>query len=168
MNVALRSTLQLATCILFTLASSGCGGGTSSLCERYFEPYPDMVSGRVANNVNSTYIDAMQAYAEGDFAKAATGLEQYLQTPRRDADPRLYLACAYLATGDPFKAELQLDHISNSGINEFNDQVDWYNALCLLCGGQAERALAQAEWIAARARHTYKEQAARLAADLGR
>lgn len=165
MNAA-RHSLRIALLLLPSLAFLGCNNAPQDLCTRYFEPYPDLVSTRARNPANGTYIDAMTAYKAGDYPTAIKGLEEYLQTPRRDAAPRLYLTCAYLATGDPYKAELYLDHITNSGIKEFNDQVDWYNALCLLCGGQTERAKAQAEWIAGRERHTYKAEAQKLVRDL--
>lgn len=152
--------------LLLTLVLAGCNKNPDTLCSSYFEPYPDMVSDRVRNPANSRYIDAMAAYKAGDFASAAKGIEEYLQAPTYDVAPRLYLACAYLAIGEPYKAELELDHIENSRMKDFSDQVDWYNAMCLLCSGQFDRAKAQAEWIAARPHHTYRSEARSLASDL--
>lgn len=139
----------------------------ATLCTTYFEPYPDLVSERVRTEENTRFIDAMVAYRAGDYATAVTGLEDYLRRPTNDASVRIYLCCAYLATGDPGKAELQLDHIQNTHITGFDDHVDWYNALCLLCGGQLDRAKAQAEYIAAQPAHAFKGKAKELAASLG-
>jgi hypothetical protein len=170
MPTMIHSRLLLRSFVPLVILVSGlfgsCKKDPSDLCIRYFEPYPDMVSERVRNNVNGRYVDAMIAYRSKDYATAITGLEEFLRIPTRDMSARLYLCCAYLAVGDPYKAELQLDFIENSGVTTFNDQVDWYNALCLLCGGQQERAKEQALWIAGKRLHTYKEQASELASDL--
>lgn len=155
----------LTLCVL--LAFTSCGPSDPvELCTEYFEPYPDLVTDRARNTANARYIDAMIAYRNKDYKEAIIGLEEYLVRPNNDPAVRLYLSCAYLATGDPNKAELQLDHIQNAHLPGFEDQVDWYNALCLLCGGQTDRAKAQAEYIASRPAHTYKEQARQLAASL--
>lgn len=152
--------------LLFVVALTSCQSDPATLCTKYFEPYPDMVSSRYRNNVNARYIDAMIAYRSGDYATAAEGLEDFLRVPNNDMAVRLYLCNAYLALGEPGKAELQLDFIERSKETGFNDQVDWYNALCLLCSGQPERAKAQAEYIASRPAHAYKVQADRLASSL--
>ena len=159
----LRRSAQLLT---LALLLGSCQQDAKTLCTTYFEPYPDMISDRNVNQANSRYVDAMNAYKAGDHAVAISGLESYLTIPTRDVAPRLYLACSYLAIGEPYKAELQLDMIENSPVKDFSDQVDWYNAMCLLCSGQLERAKEQAEWIAAKPHHTYRGNARSLAADL--
>lgn len=163
--LSLRS-LRPALVLAVALSGAACTSDPASLCTKYFEPYPDMVSDRVRNRANGAYLDAMKQYAQGNWQEAISGLEAYLSIPTRDVAPRIYLASAYLAIGEPFKAELQLDFVESSNMTEFRDQVDWYNAICLLCSGQADRAKAQAEWVAAKEHHTYSKEAARLARDL--
>ncbi|MCB0815225.1 MAG: hypothetical protein KDB87_18925, partial [Flavobacteriales bacterium] len=54
--------------ILLLGACSGAPEG--DLCERHFEPYPDLIGQRVRTEQNAALLDAMEPYAEGDFAEA--------------------------------------------------------------------------------------------------
>lgn len=140
-----------------------CGDRGGDLCERTFEPYPDLVSGRLPSYDNGAFLEAMALYVQQDYAQAATGLEVYLK--RRDADKlaRLYLACCYIALERPFDAELQLDHLERSSLKEaFKDQCEWYTVVCWLCSDQKDRALEGAQAIAKAPRHTYAKEAAEL------
>lgn len=136
------------------------------LCQRHFEPYPDLISGRTRTEKNATYLDAMALYAQGDLVGAEPLLRQYLQ--RRDAHDgaHLYLASCLLAMGKPYDAELELDHLERSNLSNFKDQVEWYTTLCLLCSGQTERALEAAKGVAQQGRHTYRQEATKLVQEL--
>ncbi len=167
MNVSTKrakASLIVVGCSLFGL--SGCGDGGSP-CHRHFEPYPDLVSGRMRTAENATLLDAMTYYAAGNYAAAATGLAAHIEQHPQQADVGyLYLANCDLALGRPYEAELQLDFLERWPGRTFRDEIDWYNALCLLCSGQDGRALDAARAIAAAPAHRYKQQAAALAADL--
>ncbi|MCB0794998.1 MAG: tetratricopeptide repeat protein [Flavobacteriales bacterium] len=145
----------------------GCSSAPEDPCTRFFEPYPDLVSGRMRHRQNAALVDAMKAYSAGDHATAITGLERYMeQGAEGRSDARIYLASSYLAVGRPYDAEFQLDQLERSPNKSFAEVVEWYDALCWLCSGQFGRALEQARSIAARPRHTYKEQAVALMEDL--
>lgn len=149
--------------LILLLLICACGKGGGDLCDRTFEPYPDLVSDRVPSDDNSDFLEAMVPYVQQEYAQAATGLETYLK--RRDADKlaRLYLACSYIALDRPFDAELQLDHLEHSSLKEaFKDQCEWYTVVCWLCSDQKERALEGAQAIAKAPRHTYAKQATEL------
>ena len=138
---------------------AACGPKDDTLCQRYFEPYPDMVSQRERNDRSAPLLDAMAAYDRKDFVTAAEGLRAIIDKNENDYTARMYLVSALLGSGDPYKAEMHLDYLENAKVRNYNDQVDWYNALCWLCEGQYEKALRQGQWIAGRPAHTYKAQA---------
>lgn len=143
------------------LALVSCSG-TDTLCKRFFTPYPDLVGQRTRTALNGEFLDAMALYADQDYAGAVNGLQQVVDKDARNISARFYLVNALLAEGDPYKAEMHLDFMENYRDRSYSDQVDWYNALCWLCEGNAEQARKQAEWIAGRP-HTYRTEAAALA-----
>lgn len=134
----------------------------ASLCDRFFTPYPDHVSDRPRNSLNSPLVDAMAHYADKDYANAITGLQQVLDRDAYNMTARMYMASAQLAIGAPYKAEMHLDFMENYKDRSFSDQVEWYNALCWLCEGDTARAGKQARWIASRPQ-TYRKEAEELA-----
>ncbi len=159
----MRSLLAPALALaLFACTSSG----PERLCKRFFTPYPDMVGQRARTALNGPLLDAMALYAKGDYQGAIPALQQVVEKDPRNSMARLYLVSSLLATGDPYKAEMHLDFMENYKDRSYADQVDWYNALCWLCEGNAKRAAVQAEWIAGRP-HTYRKEAAELAKALG-
>lgn len=149
------------TLVVLILCATACKGGDTP-CERFFKPYPDLISDRTRTATNGRLLDAMAAYQAKDYADAIPGLEEHLKRGE-DAAVRMYLACAYLGAGQPYKAEMHLDRLENTIDKRFKDQVEWYNALCWLCEGQDQRALKQAQWIASLPHHTYKQEARALA-----
>lgn len=155
----MRLILPLVLC----LAALSCAAPEpASLCDRFFTPYPDLVSQRPRTTRNAGLMDAMEHYAKQDYAAAAKRLQQVVDRDPRDITARLYLVNALLATGDAYRAEMHLDFMENYRDRSFSDQVDWYNAICWLCEGQLERAAEQAAWIAGRP-HSYREEAEALA-----
>ena len=157
-------TQRLSTALLTGALLLSCGGsGEDDRCARWFEPYPDLVSGTAPSDRNRELLDAMAHYARRDYAGAIPGLQQHVDRHPERADVGwFYLANCYLATGEPYKAELQLDFLEQWPGRTFRDELDWYNALCLLCSGQDDRALEAAKVIAGTASHTYKQQATDL------
>lgn len=161
-----KGLLFVVRCSLFGLM--GCGDDASP-CEHHFEPYPDIITGRMRTEENATLLDAMTYYTAGNYAAAATGLAAHIEQHPQQADVGyLYLANCYLALERPFDAELQLDFLERWPGRTFRDEIDWYNTLCLVCSGQDGRALDAARAIADAPAHRYKQQAAALAADLQR
>ncbi len=153
--------------VFFLLILTGCGRSEQSdLCERTFVPYPDMISQRERTKLNATYIDGMAQYASGNYAPARDSIEKFLRVQRADISGYMYLACSYLALGDPYKAELQLDHLERNYIQQYDDQVEWYTVVCWVCSGQLDRARVGAERIVAVKTHTYAKEAKKLLADL--
>lgn len=145
------------------LALIGCGGSTQEqLCGEFFEPYPDMISDRTRTPLNATYVDGMAQYAAGDYASARDSITKFLRIQRADLTGYMYLASAYLALGDPDKAELQLDHLGRANLLHYDDQIEWYRVLCWVCGGQLERARVGAQRIAEGSAHTYRSEAKKL------
>lgn len=157
MRWPLRSLFVVLIILLISCEKSG-----KDLCTTFYQPYPDMVSGRFRTERNSLFLDAMGAYARRDYASAAEQLKIHVEQRREDDAARLYLCCAYLSTGRPYDAELQLDFIEQGGRPGFRDQVDWYNAMCMICSGQPDRAVEVADKILAAKVHTYKNEAQRL------
>ncbi|MCB9170147.1 MAG: hypothetical protein H6594_07345 [Flavobacteriales bacterium] len=147
----------MAVCTMFLLLA--CGTGKGDLCEKFFMPYPDMVSGRLRTDQNAALLDAMASYSKNDFSAAAKGLEDIVRIGGRKPQERVYLASCYLALGRPFDAEYQLDRIESAPEKDYKDVADWYYALCWLCSGQLDRALEQACRIADAPAHTYKQHA---------
>ncbi len=139
-----------------------CGGDRSNLCAHTFEPYPDLISGRVVNRSNRQFLHGMDAYRQKDYRTAVDSLHAYVGSPGFNKTAHLYLANAYLALGRPYEAELQLDHLRNSPQQLFRDEWEWYTVVSWACSDQADRALAGARRIADGRRHTYQEQARRL------
>lgn len=154
--------------LLLLLLLLACGD-PDTLCDRFFEPYPDIISGRLRTAANAELLDAMALYSKGDHAGAAEGLRSFIKHRPQDADAAfLYLASCDLALGDPNEAELQLDFLERRPQRPFRDEVDWYNVLCMLCSGQRDRAFEQARSIANAPTHTYKFKAQDLISALGR
>jgi hypothetical protein len=137
------------------------------LCARTFEPYPDLITGRARTPLNAAYLDAMALYAQGDYAGARDGLKPFLKVQRADLSPYIYLACCHLALGEPYEAELQLDHLERSSLLQFDDQVQWYTVVCWVCSGQLDRARTGAQRIVAARAHTYRKEAMALLEELG-
>ena len=148
--------------LLAILVSSCTQSDPASLCERFYSPYPDMVSGRTRTGANSEMLDAMAHYSQKDYPAAIEGLQRILDRDAGDMTARLYMASAQLAAGDPYKAEMHLDFMENVRASSFRDQVEWYDALCWLCEGDTAKAAQQARWIASRPQ-TYRKQAQDLA-----
>jgi predicted Zn-dependent protease len=137
-----------------------------SACVRFFEPYPDLVGGRMRTAQNGTMIDAMEYYRAGRFAEATRLLRQQVEADPEEYILRLYLANSLLATGEPFAAELQLDLLENLAHNDLSDQCEWYTTLCWLCSQQEQRAVEGARAIAAKQAHSYKVEATALLKEL--
>jgi hypothetical protein len=138
------------------------------LCERTFEPYPDLITGRVVAKAHLTFLHGMELYATEDYTGAADSLLVYLDRRGANKAAHLYLANCYLAMGKPYDAELQLDHLENSFLVDFRDQWEWYSVVCLVCSGQTDRALTEARQLTKGRRHAYKAEAERLVAELER
>lgn len=143
------------------LALASCSGDQAT-CERFLEPYPDLISGRQRTAKNAPYLDAMAHYAAGRYAEAIPLLRSYLQQRDSHDAAYLYLACSLLEQGEPFEAELELDHLERSHLKDFRDQTEWYTVLCWLCSDQRDRALEGAKGISGQPRHTYAAQARAL------
>src|SRR5688572_4304382 len=139
------------------------------LCDRYFEPYPDLISTRLsADPMDTAYVNAMRHYSAGEFDRAANGLSGYIQQRGFEKSAHLYLGMCLLAMDLPYDAELQFDHLENSRVKDFRDQTEWYTLLCWVCSEQNARAHTEARRIAAAEHHTYKKAATQLADDLDR
>lgn len=148
---------------LLMVLLGACGKNTpENLCQRFFSPYPDHISGRERTNVNAPLLDAMSHYAKKEYAEAIPLLQKIVERDMRNSAARMYLINALLAEGDPYKAEMHLDFMENYKDRNFKDQVEWYNALSWLCEGNTEMAMKQAQYISAQP-HTYRKQAAELA-----
>lgn len=155
-------TMRILVPLLMVLLGA-CGKNTpENLCQRFFSPYPDHISGRERTNVNAPLLDAMSHYAKKEYAEAIPLLQKIVERDMRNSAARMYLINALLAEGDPYKAEMHLDFMENYKDRNFKDQVEWYNALSWLCEGNTEMAMKQAQYIAAQP-HTYRKQAAELA-----
>ena len=156
--------------VMVTGAGMGCkdpaGSSDNDLCTATFEPYPDLITGRVISPQHLTLLHGMEAYSAGDHAQAVDSLTTYLRFRAANKAAHLYLANAYLALGKPYDAELQLDHLENSNLGDYRDQTEWYTVVCWVCSGQPDRALTGARKIAQGRRHTYKREAERLIAAL--
>ncbi|HEX2617317.1 MAG TPA: hypothetical protein VHL57_07220 [Flavobacteriales bacterium] len=157
-------SLILASLLLVGLAS--CTPDKRTLCQRFYEPYPDHVSGRASTRGNLMLTEAMTHYNKGEYAEAANGLRAVVDRNESDLTARMYLVSALIGAGEPYKAEMHLDYMENAKDQNFRDQVEWYNALCWLCTDQQAKALQQAQWIAAKPAHAYKDAAQALALTL--
>lgn len=148
---------------LFAVVLAGCGSSSQEeLCAEFFEPYPDMISDRTRTHLNATYVDGMVQYAAGNYEAARDSINRFLKIQRADRTGYIYLASAYLALGDPDKAELQLDHLGRANLLHYDDQIEWYRVVCWVCGGQLERARGAAQRIADGSAHTYRSEAKKL------
>lgn len=157
--------MRLLTILVPALLLTACNGGStgvSDLCSNTFEPYPDLITGRVIQNDHLGLLHGMEAYSAGRYQEAADSLSAYLEKRVANKAAHLYLANAYLALGKPFDAELQLDHLENSNLTDYRDQTEWYTVVCWLCSDQLDRARSGAERIAKGRRHTYQKEAALL------
>lgn len=155
----MRWSLLLSVGLFF---SCGPKAPEGSLCERTFEPYPDIVSSRTRTHLNEAYLDAMALYNRGDYAGARDGFIHFLKVQRAELTPYIYLASSYLALGEPYEAELQLDHLQRSNILQFRDQIEWYRVVCWVCSDQLDRARVGAQKIVTAKAHTYSNEARAL------
>jgi predicted Zn-dependent protease len=153
-----RTLLYLALAALFPACN---GKDPASLCNRFYTPYPDLVSSQARIGTRNDLLDAIAFYNDGKFTEALPGLQQVIQRDPGNSLVRMYLASACLGAGDPYKAEMHLDFLENQADPSFKDQVDWYNALCWLCEGDTARAATQARYITGRP-HTYRKEAQAL------
>lgn len=153
-----RTLFILALAALFPACT---GKDPATLCDRFYTPYPDMVSGQARTGARTDLLDAMAFYNNGDFAGALPGLKKVIQRDPGNSLVRMYLASTCLGAGDPYQAEMHLDFLENQADPSFKDQVDWYNALCWLCEGDTARAATQARSITGRT-HTYRKEAQAL------
>lgn len=165
--------MRISMFLGFVLAGglfSACGSQErmTDLCERTFVPYPDLISGRVMSSHHAIFLNAMQAYSNKDFEMAADSLTAYLGYRGANKAAHFYLTNSYLALGKPFDAELHLDHLENSFLNDYRDQWEWYTVVCWVCSGQLDRARVGANRIIQGRRHTYRAEAERLLTDLDR
>ena len=90
----------------------------------------------------------------------ATVLLKYLSREgrRRRARTCTWLA-RYLALGEPYEAELQLDHLeTQQHMQDSRTKCEWYTVLCWLCSDQHARALEGAQAIAANRTHIRTER----------
>jgi len=108
----------------------------------------------------------MALYAQRDYVGAKEGLKTFLAQQRDDRSAYMYLACCHLASGEPYEAELQLDHLERDNIMQFDDQIDWYSVVCWVCSDQLDRAKTGAERIATLKAHTYSKEATALLKEL--
>lgn len=155
--------------LLLAMAGTGCtnGSGDEALCESSFNPYPDLITGRVISNRHLALLDGMEAYRNGHYKEAAEQLNTYTGTKGFNKAAHLYLAISHIALGEPFEAERHLDYLENSPMREaYRDQTEWYTVVCWLCSDQTDRALTGARKIAEGGKHTYKREAQRLVAKL--
>lgn len=149
--------------VAIMLSSCDRKASPEDLCTRFFEPYPDLVTGRVIVGHQLPLLNGMEAYTAGDHASAVELLQTHLRAANHKKYAHLYLANSYLALGKPYEAELHLDHLERSNLGEnYRDQTEWYTVLCWLCSGQLDRAQKGARDIAEGRRHTYKKQAREL------
>lgn len=158
---------MMVWCLLALVAAgTGCstGNGNGNLCSSTFEPYPDLITGRVIRELHRSFLDGMEAYSRSDHDEAAEQLAAYVQQVQYNKAAHLYLANSYIALGKPFDAELQLDHLENSNLKDYVDQTDWYTVVCWVCSDQLDRALTGAQKIATGRRHTYTREAEQLVA----
>ena len=132
-------------------------------CAAFFSPYPDHYSTTERTPHNAAFLDAMALYRTGEHTKAVEALSAYVGAKGSNPIALLYLANSLLAVGEPFEAELQLDHLERSRLKGTTDENEWYTLLCWVCSGQLDRALPEAKRIAAQGRHTYADQAQALA-----
>ena len=153
--------------VLIVILAS-CKGPVSreDLFNSYFEPYLDLVSGQQVNERNVTLLDGMKAYSIGEYEEAIRNLNQFSSKEPDIAAPYMYMGVSYLALNKPFEAELMFDHLDNLQPNNFIDQSQWYTALCLLRSDQIDRCKEHLNTISTRPKHTYKQQAKELLADL--
>ncbi|MBX2979314.1 MAG: hypothetical protein KF905_08475 [Flavobacteriales bacterium] len=129
------------------------------LCKTFFEPYPDLISGRVVVAVHEPFLDGMALYREGEYQQALDLIRPYSFMKAANKASHLYVANCYLALGQPYDAELHLDHLRNTNLKDYADPVQWYTVICWLCSGQNDRALTGARGIATGRRHTYQKEA---------
>ena len=155
-----KAPFYLVACMLTLGACTR--SAQEELCSATFQPYPDLITGRVVQATQLPLLHGMEAYRNGDMEQAADSLAKYLRSPGANKAAHLYLANAYLATGRPYDAELHLDHLERSNLPDYRDQWEWYTVVCWVCSGQLDRAHTGAEQIAKGRRHTYQREAATL------
>jgi predicted Zn-dependent protease len=149
--------------MLVAVVLQACSSPSADPCATFFTPYPDLYSTTERTSSNARFLDALAPYQAQDYAAAATTLEAYVRVSGANPMARLYLASALLATGKPYEAEMHLDVFEGGRLKEARDEAEWYTLLCWVCSGQNERALTEAQRIAAEKLHTYTTQAADLA-----
>lgn len=133
------------------------------LFDRYFEPYPDVVTARGADA--PAFQSGMAAYNAGDYAGALPLFEAYLDSLPGDADGLFYGGIAELEAGDPLAAAEMFADLEAEG-SIYGTTARWYHALALLRAGQRAAAVPLLQSVAD-GEGVLAEEAAALLGDLG-
>jgi hypothetical protein len=132
-----------------------------SLYNKYYQPYPDVISSRSQNN---NLPEAMKAYNDADYNQAILFLQEFLNQNESNALGRLYLAESYLATSQLEKARENYLQLQNNSI--YQDLSSWRLALINLVEENTDLAKEQLLNIAVQQNHDYRQQAEQLLNEL--
>ncbi|MBC35979.1 MAG: hypothetical protein CL663_08075 [Bacteroidetes bacterium] len=130
----------------------------SGLFNSYYNKENAYVSTRSHNaNFQENLQAALQKYELDEYDSAIILLEDINDNLVAD----YYLGLAYIEVEEYEKAMLSFDRILNEDSNLFEEQAEWYNALCMLKVGQTEDAMQVFENIS-ESNSLYKEDAQKI------
>lgn len=124
-----------AACTLFFMLKTP-KNEAMALAQRHFEPLALEGNKGIADEQR---IEALQAYLDKDYHKAAPLLENIFQKNNKDTTLLLLSGVAYLADNQADKCIQQLKNISQS-TREDRDEARWYEALAQVAVGNNQAA----------------------------
>lgn len=142
-------------------------GGTETLFQRYFEPYPSIqpiVRGEPATDARS---DALVLYEARDYRGALAAFERIVKDRPDDPVLRFYTGQCRLALGRGPEAIRDFEETRKLGANELVTPAEWYLALAHLRSGHVEEARVLLRGIVER-RSFYEDKARALLRELDR
>ncbi len=109
----------------------------ASLFAQYYQPSDAVMIVRSGDTeTDNNLIQGMQAYDDGDFARAV----KLLNSVNENITATFYAALSYVELEDFDKAEQKFKSIIADGDNLFIDQAEWYSALLKLKTGKKDEA----------------------------
>ena len=121
--------------------------------ERYFEPYPDVITTR---GDKAMAAEAMKEYDNANYEAAIDKMNQFLATENNDMI-RFYLAESYLASGRFAEADSLYGSLPPK--TALRDVAEFHHAIAVWSSGDEQRAREMLRTIANNPEHSYSNKA---------
>jgi tetratricopeptide (TPR) repeat protein len=132
-----------------------------NLFEKYFKPYPNIISITRGENSEMRLKQGLVEYEFGNYQEAIPIFEQVSRSEPQNATAQFYLGIAQLCLNQTDPAIAQLQRVISIGENPFVEPAQWYLGLAALKSGNLDQANAIFDNLRAESRN-YKQQSSEL------